>query len=142
MAAAATHGLTLSCVAALPSQSRKQSLEDAYGEPENFLEIDVINVQVHGLGRQRYADFEIRMKVREPVVDVVPRHATRWPCARTRALPPPVPPGGGGIVCRCVCVAVVRLDAWCGCGCYWGYPPCVRVWQASPLVVVHVLGGW
>ena len=43
--------------------SKKQSLEDAYAAPANFLEIDVGSPQTHGLGRNRYTDYEVRMRV-------------------------------------------------------------------------------
>lgn len=41
----------------------KPSLEEAYAEPSNWLEIDVINPKTHGDGRNRYTDYEIRMQV-------------------------------------------------------------------------------
>ncbi len=43
--------------------SKKQTLDDAYAAPANFLEIDVINPITHGVGNKRYTDYEIRMKV-------------------------------------------------------------------------------
>ena len=42
----------------------KQSIEDSYAEPANFLEIDVLNPITYGEGRNRYTDYEIRMRVR------------------------------------------------------------------------------
>ena len=45
--------------------SKKQTLDDAYAAPANFLEIDVINPITHGIGNKRYTDYEVRMKVRE-----------------------------------------------------------------------------
>lgn len=42
---------------------KKQTLEDAYSPPANFLEIDVIDPQTHGVGKKRYTDYEVRMKV-------------------------------------------------------------------------------
>ncbi len=42
---------------------RQQTLEEAYSEPANFLEIDVVNPKTHGFGRTRYTDYEVRMKV-------------------------------------------------------------------------------
>ncbi len=43
--------------------SKKQSIKDAYEVPDNFLEIDVCNPQTHGVGKKRYSDYEVRMKV-------------------------------------------------------------------------------
>jgi len=45
--------------------SKKQTLDDAYAAPANFLEIDVINPITHGVGAKRYTDYEVRMKVRK-----------------------------------------------------------------------------
>lgn len=42
---------------------KKQTLDDAYAAPANFLEIDVINPITHGLGKKRYTDYEVRMRV-------------------------------------------------------------------------------
>jgi len=42
----------------------RQDLSDAYSLPANFLEIEVINPETHGVGwRQRYTDYEIKLKV-------------------------------------------------------------------------------
>ena len=46
-------------------QSKKQTLDDAYAPPANFLEIDVVNSETHGIGKKRYTDYEVRMKVIE-----------------------------------------------------------------------------
>ena len=46
--------------------SKKQTLDDAYAAPANFLEIDVINPITHGIGNKRYTDYEVRMKVINP----------------------------------------------------------------------------
>ena len=43
---------------------KKQTLDDAYAPPSNFLEIDVSNPETHGFGRNRYTDYEVRMRVR------------------------------------------------------------------------------
>jgi hypothetical protein len=43
---------------------KKQTLDDAYAAPANFLEIDVINPITHGVGKKRYTDYEVRMRVR------------------------------------------------------------------------------
>lgn len=44
-------------------QSKKQTLDDAYAAPANFLEIDVVNPITHGIARTRYTDYEVRMRV-------------------------------------------------------------------------------
>lgn len=44
-------------------QSKKQTLDDAYAAPANFLEIDVVNPITHGTARARYTDYEVRMRV-------------------------------------------------------------------------------
>ncbi|KAI9295536.1 sorting nexin-3 [Neoconidiobolus thromboides FSU 785] len=55
--------------------SREQTLDERYGEPENFLEIEVKNPMTHGFGRKMYTDYEIvvttnipAFKLRESVV--------------------------------------------------------------------------
>lgn len=45
-------------------QPKKQTLEDAYSPPANFLEIDVTDPQTHGIGKKRYTDYEVRIRVR------------------------------------------------------------------------------
>ena len=50
--------------------SKKQTLDDAYAAPANFLEIDVINPITHGLSNKRYTDYEVRMKTNLPVFRV------------------------------------------------------------------------
>ncbi|PBC26172.1 Glutamate [NMDA] receptor subunit [Apis cerana cerana] len=42
---------------------KKQTLDDAYAAPANFLEIDVINPITHGVGKKRYTDYEVRMRI-------------------------------------------------------------------------------
>lgn len=44
-------------------QPKKQTLEDAYSPPANFLEIDVLDPQTHGVAKKRYTDYEVRMRV-------------------------------------------------------------------------------
>lgn len=46
--------------------TKPQNLNDAYGPPSNFLEIDVSNPQTVGVGRGRFTTYEIRVKVRRP----------------------------------------------------------------------------
>lgn len=43
--------------------SKPQDLVDAYGPPSNFLEIDVNDPQIVGVGRNRYTVYKVRMKV-------------------------------------------------------------------------------
>lgn len=43
--------------------SKPQDLTDAYGPPSNFLEIDVYDPQIVGVGRNRYTNYEVRMRV-------------------------------------------------------------------------------
>ncbi|XP_072178872.1 sorting nexin-12-like [Diadema setosum] len=47
--------------------SKRQTLDDAYAAPANFLEIDVANPQTHGVGNKRYTDYELRMRTNLPV---------------------------------------------------------------------------
>ena len=44
-------------------QPKKQTLEDAYSPPANFLEIDILDPQTHGVAKNRYTDYEVRMRV-------------------------------------------------------------------------------
>lgn len=43
--------------------AKKQTLDDAYAEPANFLEIDVVEPITHGTGRNRFTNYEIRLRV-------------------------------------------------------------------------------
>lgn len=43
--------------------TKPQNLNDAYGPPSNFLEIDVGNPETIGVGRGRYTTYEVRLKV-------------------------------------------------------------------------------
>lgn len=54
--------------------TKKQTLDDAYAAPANFLEIDVINPLTHGVGKKRYTDYEVRMKVSHSLVAFRPEH--------------------------------------------------------------------
>ena len=47
-------------------ESNKQTLDDAYAAPANFLEIDVVNPETHGVGKKRYTDYEVRLRVSTP----------------------------------------------------------------------------
>ncbi|XP_076307896.1 sorting nexin-12-like isoform X2 [Tachypleus tridentatus] len=48
-------------------QPKKQTLDDAYAAPANFLEIDVFEPFTHGVARKRYTDYEVRMRTNLPV---------------------------------------------------------------------------
>ena len=43
--------------------AKKQTLDDAYAAPANFLEIDVALPITHGVGKKRYTDYEVKMRV-------------------------------------------------------------------------------
>lgn len=43
--------------------SKPQDLMDAYGPPSNFLEIDVYDPQIVGVGRNRFTTYGVRMRV-------------------------------------------------------------------------------
>ncbi|GJJ74229.1 Sorting nexin-3 [Mortierella sp. GBA35] len=47
-------------------QSKPQTLDDIYGEPENFLEIEVRNPQNHGVARKMFTDYEIVCRTNIP----------------------------------------------------------------------------
>jgi sorting nexin-3/12 len=51
-------------------QPKKQTLDDAYAPPANFLEIDLLNPETHGVGNKRYTDYELRMRTNLPVFRV------------------------------------------------------------------------
>lgn len=47
---------------------KKQTLDDAYAVPANFLEIDVVNpLTTMAAGKKRYTDYEVRMRVSKAV---------------------------------------------------------------------------
>lgn len=48
-------------------QVKRQTLDDAYAAPANFLEIDVCNPITHGVAKNRYTDYEVRMRTNLPV---------------------------------------------------------------------------
>ncbi|XP_033741438.1 sorting nexin-12-like [Pecten maximus] len=50
--------------------TKKQTLEDAYSPPANFLEIDILDPQTHGVDKKRYTDYEVRMRTNLPVFKV------------------------------------------------------------------------
>ncbi|TKR96232.1 hypothetical protein L596_010281 [Steinernema carpocapsae] len=47
--------------------TRRQTLDEAYAPPANFLEIEVVNPITHGVGKTRYTDYEIRLRTNLPV---------------------------------------------------------------------------
>uniref|UniRef100_A0A182T2C9 Sorting nexin-3 n=1 Tax=Anopheles maculatus TaxID=74869 RepID=A0A182T2C9_9DIPT len=50
---------------------KKQTLDDAYAIPANFLEIDVVNpMTTIAAGKKRYTDYEVRMRTNLPVFKV------------------------------------------------------------------------
>ena len=42
---------------------RPQTLREAYDPPANVLEVDVVNPETHGVAKNRYTDYEVRLKV-------------------------------------------------------------------------------
>lgn len=75
--------------------TKPQNLNDAYGPPSNFLEIDVSNPQTVGVGRGRFTTYEIRVKVRRPPLSRIPRSGAaksrRTPARALRSQRPPRP---------------------------------------------------
>lgn len=45
--------------------TKRQTLDEAYAPPANFLEIEVINPITHGVGKNRYTDYEARLRVKD-----------------------------------------------------------------------------
>ncbi|GMR52817.1 hypothetical protein PMAYCL1PPCAC_23012, partial [Pristionchus mayeri] len=58
---------TMSSVATQRLSTKRQTLDEAYAPPANFLEIEVVNPITHGVGKMRYTDYEIRMRTNLPV---------------------------------------------------------------------------
>lgn len=51
---------------------KKQTLDDAYAVPANFLEIDVVNPMTSlTAGKKRYTDYEVRMRVSTKYTETV-----------------------------------------------------------------------
>eukprot|EP00116_Pleurobrachia_bachei_P004025 sb/3464287/ len=46
---------------------KEQTLAEAYDLPANFLEIDVLNPETHGVANKRYTDYEVRLKTNLPI---------------------------------------------------------------------------
>ncbi|KAI9305589.1 sorting nexin-3 [Cunninghamella echinulata] len=49
------------------TSNKNQTMEDRYGEPENFLEIEIRNPLTHGIGRKMFTDYEIICRTNLPV---------------------------------------------------------------------------
>ncbi|RGB27370.1 sorting nexin-3 [Rhizophagus diaphanus] len=47
-------------------QMKEQTIDEMYGVPENFLEIEVKNPQTHGFGRKMFTDYEIVCRTNIP----------------------------------------------------------------------------
>lgn len=45
---------------------KQQTFDEIYGEPENFLEIEVVNAQTHGYGNNMFTDYEIVCRTNIP----------------------------------------------------------------------------
>ena len=58
--------------------SKKQTLDEAYSPPANFLEIDVADPATHGFAKTRYTDYEIRMKTNLPVFKMKVTEMIEW----------------------------------------------------------------
>ncbi|XP_023328892.1 sorting nexin-3 [Eurytemora carolleeae] len=50
--------------------TNKQSLDDAYSAPANYLEISVTDAKTYGEGRQRFTDYAISTKTNIPVFKI------------------------------------------------------------------------
>uniref|UniRef100_A0A0N4ZNM1 Sorting nexin-3 n=1 Tax=Parastrongyloides trichosuri TaxID=131310 RepID=A0A0N4ZNM1_PARTI len=46
---------------------KRQTLDEAYAPPANFLEVEVVNPITHGVGKNRYTDYEVRLRTNLPV---------------------------------------------------------------------------
>ncbi|XP_063714424.1 sorting nexin-12-like [Symsagittifera roscoffensis] len=47
--------------------SRHQTVDEAFCPPENFLEVDVVNPETHGIGAKRYTDYEVKVRTSLPI---------------------------------------------------------------------------
>ncbi|GMM37777.1 Snx3 protein [Saccharomycopsis crataegensis] len=45
---------------------KQQTFDEIYGEPENFLEVEVINPLTHGMGRNAFTDYEVVCRTNIP----------------------------------------------------------------------------
>ena len=80
-ACAISRGISTDTLHRQQAMAGKQTLEEAYGEPANFLEIDVCNPQTHGFGRGRYTDYEVHTRVSRALTHIISQsaHARRRP---------------------------------------------------------------
>lgn len=62
---------------------KKQSLDDAYAAPANLLEIEVCNAETHGFGRNRYTDYEVKMRVSYALRVTGTLYSSVWPLCVT-----------------------------------------------------------
>lgn len=64
----------------------KQTVDEAYATPDNFLEIDVTDPRTHGYGRGRYTDYllSVRVRLRTLCRAAMPATLTGASCARGR----------------------------------------------------------
>lgn len=67
--------------------TKPQNLNDAYGPPSNFLEIDVCNPETVGVGRNRYTTYEVKLKVSWGLLALACR-LTSEPKAGKEVVPP------------------------------------------------------
>jgi hypothetical protein len=51
------------CLDSVLTFDTEQTIDEAYGLPENFLEIEVRNPETHGFGRNMFTDYEIVLSV-------------------------------------------------------------------------------
>lgn len=59
-------------------EPKPQTLDDAYAAPANFLEVDVVCPETHGVGKKRYTDYEVRMRVSQLVMSVPVLEGLKW----------------------------------------------------------------
>lgn len=66
--------------------SKRQTLDEAYAPPANFLEIEVVNPITHGVGKNRYSDYEVRLRVSPLVIKTIysPVFRQIYPCSNTK----------------------------------------------------------
>ncbi|KAI8915816.1 PX-domain-containing protein [Gorgonomyces haynaldii] len=48
-------------------EQREQTMEERYGQPENFLEVEVTNPQLKDTGRNKYVDYELICRTNLPI---------------------------------------------------------------------------
>lgn len=111
--------------------TKPQNLNDAYGPPSNFLEIDVSNPQTVGVGRGRFTTYEIRVKVRWPPLSRNPGFGAAVPPRQT---PPRGPEVSAAWAARRPCgAACLRAEG--------SLPPWTVCPRTSPPALVEGAGG-